>query len=252
VATLAPRVVEARLTELLAGLGEARPDASCAGSAGAELPEGRARLEGLLQRMLPGSIVRVVHDSHLVLAAAGVEQGIALIAGTGSVAYGRTRDGREARRGGWGWMLGDEGSGVWIAREAARLVMTRAESGFEEGTLDRALVRAIQAKDAAGLSARMHALTEPMEWASLASVVFETADADAGSRDIIRRAASELAKLVVEVRVPGPVVLAGGLLLHQPRLEQAVRKSLPHRDCVRLERQPVDGAVRLAEELLRA
>jgi hypothetical protein len=47
-------------------------------------------------------------------------------------------------------------------------------------------------------------------------------------------------------------VLAGGLLLNEWRLEEAVRMNLPHVRCVRLEEPPVEGAVRLAEELLRA
>jgi len=86
--------------------------------------------------------------------------------------------------------------------------------------------------------------------------VFQTAEADAGSRHIIERAGSELGKRVAEVQgalgLAGPVVLAGGLLLNQPRLEDAVRESLPHMHCVRLEEAPVEGAVRLAEELLSA
>jgi len=194
--------------------------------------------------------VRVVHDSRLVLAASGLEEGIALIAGTGSVAYGRTRDGREARRGGWGWLLGDEGGGVWITREAVRLVMTRAELGDPPGELGEALLQATHTEDAAGLDAHMHGLHEPMQWAALASAVFDTAPTDAGARDLVRRAGTELARLVVEVSLPGPVVLAGGLLVAQKRLEEAVRDALPTMECVRLERPPVAGAVLLAQELL--
>ena len=110
---------------------EARVDA------GAEVPAARSRLEALLGRMLPGCRLSVVHDTRLVLAAAGLDSGIALVAGTGSVAYGRTANGREAQRGGWGWMLGDDGSGVWIAREAAREIMSRAASCESWKTLVR-------------------------------------------------------------------------------------------------------------------
>jgi N-acetylglucosamine kinase-like BadF-type ATPase len=254
VATLNPRLVDDRLGELLAKLGHVRPGACCAGAAGAEVPEGRSRLETLLGRLLPDCQVEVVHDARLVLAAAGVEEGIALVAGTGSVAYGRTRDGREVQRGGWGWMIGDEGGGVWITREAARLLMARRDAGYPLGTLGDGLLSACGAGDPRQLIADLHARREPMEWATLAWVVFETADSDAGSREIILRAASELARLAGYVRhalgLSGPVVLAGGLLLNQPRLETAVRDSVAM-PCVRLEHPPVEGAVRLAEELLR-
>jgi N-acetylglucosamine kinase-like BadF-type ATPase len=253
VATLPAGVVARRLTELLAGLGEMRPDACCVGAAGAELAAGRLRLERLVRRLLPGCPVRVVHDSRLVLAAAGVDSGIALIAGTGSVAYGLTADGREARRGGWGWMLGDEGSGVWIVREAAREVMRRAESGKPAGTLGEGLLAAARARDAAELSSHLHAMSEPMRWAALAPVVFEAAGSDGGARRILDDAAAALGGLVEGVQqalgMPGPVVLAGGLLLTQPSLETAVRKTLSV-PCSLLEETPVAGAVRLARELV--
>src|SRR5256885_13432947 len=100
VATLEWGLVGDRLGALLARLGDAHPQACCAGAAGAEIPAARARLEALLERMLPGCRLAVVHDTRLVLAAAGVEAGVALVAGTGSVAYGRRTDGREAQRGG--------------------------------------------------------------------------------------------------------------------------------------------------------
>ena len=243
------------VTQLVARLGEIRPAACCAGVAGAEVTQGRARLDALLRRLLPDSLVTVVHDARLVLAAAGLDSGIALIAGTGSVAYGRTQDGREAQRGGWGWMIGDEGGGVWIAREAARILMARHETGERSGALGQALLAAFGAGDARQMVLELHALHEPRQWAALATTVFDTAEADAGSREIISRAGVELARVAAEVQgtlgVKDPVVLAGGLLLNEPRLEEAVRRSLPHVRCVRLEEPPVEGAVRLAEDLLR-
>jgi N-acetylglucosamine kinase-like BadF-type ATPase len=256
VATLDPAVADDRVSQLVARLGDIHPAACCAGAAGAELAEGRARLDALLRRLLPDSRVCVVHDARLVLAAAGLESGIALIAGTGSVAYGRTHDGREEQRGGWGWMIGDEGSGVWIAREAARLVMSRTETGDGIGALGEAFLHASEAGDARKMVLELHALREPSQWAALASTVFDTADVDAGSREIISRAGDELARRALEVKdklgLQGPVVLAGGLLLNERRLEEAVRMSLPHVRCIRLEEPPVEGAVRLARELLRA
>lgn len=252
VATLEASVVDRRLSALVGKLGKIHPVACCAGAAGAEVPAAGARLHDILTRLLPDCRVSVVHDARLVLAAAAVEEGIALVAGTGSVAYARSRDGRESQRGGWGWMVGDDGGGVWITRKAAREVMRRADSGAEAGPLGVALLQATGASDTRQLTSTLHAMREPMQWAGLASVVFDTADADPGSRDIIHRAAEELASLVRDVRgdvtVEGPVVLAGGLLLHQPRLEEAVREELAAA-CVRLEAPPVEGAVRLAEEL---
>jgi N-acetylglucosamine kinase-like BadF-type ATPase len=250
VAEVAPRTVERRLTALLAELGPMHPVACCAGSAGAEVPAARKRLEKLLMRLLPGCRIAVVHDTRLILAAAGLASGIALIAGTGSVAYGRDGGGREARVGGWGWLLGDEGSAVWLAREAAREVMRRSDAGEPTGRLGEALLGVARARNANELTGRLHRFREPRSWAELAELVFETAGADTGAQALIERAADALSALIQRVQerlsIEGPVVLAGGLLLHQPQLETAVRARLGP-NVMRLEQPPVAGAVRLAE-----
>ena len=249
VAALPPPVVADRLAALLGGLGAIGADACCAGSAGAEVPAGRERLAHLLAGLLPGSRITIVHDTRLVLAAAGLDIGIALISGTGSVAYGRDHDGREARAGGWGWLIGDDGSAAWLAREAAREVMRRSDSGAPLGALGEAMLEATHAAGTTELVGALHALSEPGEWAALAGVVFDTAAKDPAADSLVERAAAGLGELVAVVRrrlaLEGPVVLAGGQLLNQPRLEAAVRNQVGA--AVRLEEPPVAGAVRLAE-----
>jgi glucosamine kinase len=249
IAALPPAMVERRLTALLADLGPAHPVACCAGAAGAEVLAARTRLEQLLLRLLPDTRVEVVHDTSLVLAAAGMDTGIALIAGTGSVAYGRDSSGRESLAGGWGWLLGDEGSATWLAREAAREVLRRAEAGEPGGPLSDGLLAAVRVRDVRQLTGRLHSFREPRRWAAFAHVVFEAANGDAGAAALVERAADGLSSLVERVRgalsIKGPVVLAGGLLLNHARLEAAVRLRLGPAT-LRLEEPPVAGAVRLA------
>jgi glucosamine kinase len=249
-AALTEAVVERRLAALLAGL-PGRPEVACVGAAGAEVPAARARLERVLARLLPGTSVTVVHDARLVLAAAGRAEGVALISGTGSVAYARDRAGREARAGGWGWLLGDDGSGAWIVRQAAREVMRRRDAGEPRGALGQGLMEAARAIDEADLSGRLHRLREPRRWASLAGAVFAAAGRDPGADRLISEAAAGLAGLVAAVRdrlpVGGPVILSGGLLLGRARLADEVTSRLGG-DAVPLEEPPVAGAVRLARE----
>jgi N-acetylglucosamine kinase-like BadF-type ATPase len=255
VATLDPGVIDRRLTALVGRLGDIRPATCCAGAAGAEVPAGRDRLQDILTRLLPDCRLSIVHDARLVLAAASLDSGIALIAGTGSVAYGRRLDGREAQRGGWGWLIGDDGGGVWITRQGGREVMRRADAGASPGALGEALLRAAGTDNARQLTTALHSMLEPRQWAALASAVFASADEDPEAAGIVHRAARELVALVRSVQddlgLEGPTVLAGGLLLNQPRLEEAVREELGTH-CVRLEEPPVEGAVRLAQEMLRA
>jgi glucosamine kinase len=249
VAELPPHVVESRLGELLSRMGTIGPDACCAGAAGAEVQAGRERLERLLASILPDCTITVVHDARLVLAAARFDSGIALISGTGSVAYGRDGDGREARVGGWGWLVGDDGSGVWLAREAAREVMRRSDAAEPLGGLGDAMFGATATHSTTDLIGALHALDEPGEWAALAGVVFEVAGEDDGAAALVERAASALSDLVESARkrlsLDGPLVLAGGLILNQPLLEEAVRRRVGA--ATRLEEPPVAGAVRLAE-----
>jgi N-acetylglucosamine kinase-like BadF-type ATPase len=102
--------------------------AACFGLAGVDSTEDREliskwiRQEGITPRAV------VVNDSELVLIGGTPEGwGVGLISGTGSICLGRTRDGRSARVGGWGYVFGDEGSGYSIATEALRLASQSAD-----------------------------------------------------------------------------------------------------------------------------
>jgi len=246
---LRPDVVQRRLAGLLGRLDGPRPAVCCAGAAGAEVREAKETYERVLGGLLPGCKVIVVHDTRLVLAAAGLDAGIALIAGTGSIAYGRAPDGREAMVGGWGWLLGDDGGGAWLVREAAREVLRRLDAGSPAGGLGERLLAAARAGDGKQLAGHLHRLREPRDWAALAPIVFEAASADQGAAAVVDRAGAALSSLVEDVRarlgIERPVVLAGGLLLNQPALEVAVRRRLGEGP-VRLAAPPVAGAVGLA------
>lgn len=232
--------------------------AACIGAAGADTPEGEERLRRLLQDKLPEARVRVVHDTPLVLAAAGVEYGIVLISGTGSVAWGVGPTGEDARAGGWGYLLGDEGSGFGIAREAVRHALTALDRNLPPDRLSGRLVEVCGLDRPQQLLDFFYADPGRRGWADRARVVFELAeDGDAASEQIVQEAAAALAEiaLVVSERLslPGPVVMAGGLVVNQPQLQSKVRARLSERgitDVWVLEDEPVLGAVRLAERLL--
>ena len=251
VALIDPGVVEERLTSLIEQLGSRHPATCCAGAAGAEVPAGKRRLEELLARLLPGASVLVVHDTRLILAAAGLDVGIALIAGTGSVAYARNDDGHEARAGGWGWMLGDEGSGAWIVREALRELMRRREEGVQLSVLGERMLVATESDDLLETISRVQLYHEAGQWAALAGEVFDSVALDAGAARIIDSAADALASLALragaKVGVDGPVVMAGGLITNFPDLASRVQARVG--SAIVLEEEPVAGAVRLAESL---
>jgi glucosamine kinase len=258
VATVDEETVRRELAAALDALPRLRIAAACAGAAGSESPAARAKLERALASLLPDARLRVVHDAHLILAAAGRATGIALIAGTGSIAHGVDASGREARAGGWGHLLGDEGSGYWVVREAVRAVLRGMDLGVPPGPLAGALLRATGVAQPSELPHALKQLRDPAAWAAHAPLVFELAAADPEARAVVHEAARELVDLAAGVArrlgIRSPIVLAGGLLLNEPLLEQDIRDRardrLPGAQVVRLQEPPVAGAARLAEALL--
>jgi len=105
------------------------PAAICLGIAGVDRHDEARTVAAIMRRIGHKSRVLVVNDALIALVAgAGDDPGIVIIAGTGSIVYGRSAAGDAARAGGWGHMIGDEGSGYWIGREALAAVM-RASDG---------------------------------------------------------------------------------------------------------------------------
>jgi N-acetylglucosamine kinase-like BadF-type ATPase len=250
-----------QLDAIFAELAERGPiGAVCAGAAGVDTPEAEERLRQLIAAHVPGAAVQVVHDTELILAAAELTTGIALIAGTGSVAWGRDASGRVARAGGWGYLLGDEGSGYGIAREAVRHALRRADEGQPPDRLSQQLTAACNVQRAGQLIDHFYANPERRYWAGHARVVFELAAVgDSAAQRIIDGAATDLADLVRTVHVavgrptPSlPVVLGGGVLVHQPQLREAVRQALAGEgltDLRPLDRHPAYGAFFVAQQL---
>lgn len=110
------------------------------GIAGADHPVHRQKVIDSLKIFFPNGNFTVDTDARVALTGAvGFDAGIVIIAGTGSVAFGRNNGGAEARAGGWGPTLGDEGSGYAIAR-AGLSAIVRAHDGRGEKTLMTSLL----------------------------------------------------------------------------------------------------------------
>lgn len=246
-----------------AGLAAAPVGAACFGIAGVDRVDERTRLEEWARQTIAPR-VRVVNDGQIVLKAGSPEDwGIALIAGTGSFAWGKARDGRAARAGGWGYVIGDEGSGFDLAREALRAV-TQAVDGRGDATqLVEAVLDYWHLTDPAELIPQVYAHgSTPSELARLAPIVLDTAaHGDPVARMLVARAAAHLADTVMAVArrlalgpETIPLALSGGLLLESTLLRNALVLELRGRDerftSVHLVFEPVSGAVRAALELL--
>src|SRR5215471_8212420 len=102
-----------------------QPNIVCAGFAGAGRPESVAFYREVLQSLIPGAQVIIIESDAFIssIGAIGIDPGVLLIAGTGSIVIGRDKDRSMFRVGGWGPYFGDEGSGFWIGREAVRAAL---------------------------------------------------------------------------------------------------------------------------------
>ena len=248
----------AALAALLDGLklGETpKLDAICAGSAGLSVPGAREFLHTHLAPLTRAGHVRIVTDVQLVLPAAGLTDGVAVICGTGSVAVGSFA-GRMVQIGGWGYLLGDEGGGYWVVREALRVLLDRRDQAGPPGQLGGELLAATGSENLAALHRLVYEQPHrPSGWARHAGLVLDSADPAAAA--IAARAADAVAGLAAaairELDPPGslPVVLAGGLLgnpAFRRAAGQAVAQALPGAEVSVLADEPVAGAVRLARQ----
>lgn len=245
-----------RQAMMAAGVAEA--DAMVVGAAGAGREPERTELEQALRGEHVARRVRVTTDIALSLEAAfGEGPGIVVSAGTGSIAVARLPGGELRRSGGYGWQMGDEGSGYAIGR-AALAAVSRALDGRGAPTpmLELVLQRA-RCRDAEGL-VRWAGSAGPAEVAGLAPAVFRAADqGDPTAQGIADFAARELGQLVVALRAhfpagpPVPLALAGGLLASGGALRERLAGRLEDAG-VRVAPEPPDpllGALALAARL---
>ncbi|MGH7529419.1 MAG: BadF/BadG/BcrA/BcrD ATPase family protein, partial [Gemmatimonadales bacterium] len=206
--------------------------------------------------------VAVRGDGEIALAAAfGDGAGILVSAGTGSIAYARTPDGKQHRAGGYGWQLGDDGGGYWLGRRALAAA-ARAQDGLEESStlLERLLVAL--SLDSFDDLIRWTATATPAQVAALAPHVLNAAaEGEAVARRAVEDAAVELARLIGALLRhfpeghPVAVATAGGLLRAGSPLLAALR-TRPAADLrqAHFTDAPVDpprGALHLAMHLLR-
>jgi N-acetylglucosamine kinase-like BadF-type ATPase len=249
-----------RVMEDAIGDRDIRPDAICLGIAGVDRAGDAEAVRSIMRRIGFKTRVLVVNDALVALTAgAGDNPGVVIVAGTGSIAYGRDGTGHAARSGGWGYLLGDEGGGFWIGR-AALAAVVRQYDGRGPATLLTDLV--LDEMHLSNPTELIHAVYDSgphrRAIAGIASVVQRAADrGDAVAAEILAHAGTELtaaaASVIGRLGMRGDVfrtVLAGGIFRALPSLAADVERRLsevaPRAEAHVLEVEPAVGAVRLA------
>ena len=227
----------------------------CWGIAGADRHQ-----EELLQwfkKIFPTACLTGVPDFEIALVG-GLKKttGILLLSGTGSVVYGKNHLGQTKRVGGWGWFLGDEGSGFWIGQEAIRLVAKVYDQRLDETPLFDAVCHYLHISNPHELLACVYSKTiEPRFVAQLAPIVIDYAQEDPLALDILYQASERLHKLFMTVAIPlelsaQETVFAGGILTKPSPLRDQLQKSLKLSKPPLPLHSPLIGAAILAAKAL--
>jgi N-acetylglucosamine kinase-like BadF-type ATPase len=178
----------------MADLQNARIASACLGMTGSS-----QQMETICAPIVPTEQLIFGHDTRIALYSVTFGRpGVVIIAGTGAAAYGVNSYGEQAQAGGWGYLLGDEGSGYWIAVRALN-ACCRATDGIEPPTqLLALLLRHLELEDLKQIHARVYSgqMARP-DLAALAEIVSRAAaQGDATARMILREAGKELALAV--------------------------------------------------------
>ena len=247
------------ITHLLTEV-KAEPDdvaCICLGMAGVDRPEDKKLVKALIAEFLPNSECISVNDGVIALVGgANRPVGIIVIAGTGSIAFGFNEAGDHSRGGGWGNVLGDEGSGYALGLRAMRAVM-RAHDGRTPPTRLREVVLQHFSLDRPEqlLGWVKEHLTNKSDIAALSRLLFVAVEqGDEIATKIMHEEAEELALAAFAVagrlfpnRSDFEVVVGGGNLrksqVYFDAFKKALSLRLPGVGVIRPQREPVEGAV---------
>lgn len=230
----------------------ARVASACLGLAGAGRAIEQEQIRFWAEERDLAAQISITSDIASVLYAVSNEGvGVALIAGTGSLAWGRNANGETARCGGWGGLLGDEGSGYQISIAALRAAARAADGRGAMTSLLPTLIEYFEIKDLHELIPIVYSdQMDRAKIAGLAPLVFAAADErDEVAETILATAIEELAKMVsIPARdlgladSPFVVAVAGGVLLHQPSYVGWLRDQLVQSG-LQVDIQPVPDPV---------
>ena len=226
------------------------------GAAGASVPGVRDSLHSMIGEVVGGDI-EVVGDMIIAMEAAFCGgPGVIVVAGTGSIAYGRTARGDTARAGGWGYAISDEGSGHWIGRRIVSAALAAHDSGSD--VLLQPILSAWKLSLFEEL-VKMANASPPPDFAELLPVALNVLQSTrSGSLwRIFEDAGHELGKLAATVlhrlwqqETKVTVAAAGGVFAHAPDIrksfEASVLKAWPWSTFMHDLPEPVEGALWLA------
>ena len=221
--------MEKFLLELRQELGNLNPDHITIGITGLGSVE---KIEEYFVKAFPGAKLSIGTDVALAYRSEFKDgEGIYLYAGTGSIAVHITKTGEEISIGGWGYLLGDEGAGYWIGREALRHLMTQIEELSSLDELSTSISQAVGGKDWPSIRQFVYS-KDRSAIAGLTPIVANSASNGSKSAvAILDNAANHLAELALRMEarlksVNMPIAFGGGIASPALGIGQAIKSKL--------------------------
>jgi N-acetylglucosamine kinase-like BadF-type ATPase len=248
-----------------AGRAPAMVRAAVLGLAGADRPQEQTLVRHWAERYALARHVDVINDAQMLLAAGTPEGwGIALVAGTGSIAFGRTPNGRVGRAGGWGYLLGDEGSAYALVMSGLQEVAHAADGRGPPTILTEKFLAALGGERPMDIIPAVYrGGWDRTSLAGLAPIVLDAAaQGDGVAGRIAAHGAHQLALTVaaaaMRLELPPdrlPVAITGGTILSSEHYRQGVLQGLDrlgiHADPLTLVHDPAEGGIRLARQAMQ-
>jgi N-acetylglucosamine kinase-like BadF-type ATPase len=251
-----------------AKIAPAQLHAVCIGATGAARPEIAGKIRAIVAELLTSATpppIEVVGDNLIALDAAfGAGPGSIAVAGTGSIVYGRSADGRTARAGGWGFAISDEGSGYWIGRRAVSAILKAKDEGVDSALTD-AILKCWKLSSTDDLI-QFANTTPPPDFPRLFPVVLHVAESgDSTALNLLSAAGTELGELTAIVvrrlfppasaptAVRPPVAMTGSVFRQSAVVRQIFYNHLHHEfPGIEIRQElvdPVVGALKRARQI---
>ena len=201
------------------------------------------------------SIVNDVVMSHY--SSVGNSPGVTVVGGSGSKFYGRNENGEEVKMGGWGWLVGDEGSGFQISRRGIQEATKAYDGRREDSLLVDFVLEHFDLGNFEEIISRLHeGLEHPKDISSFSKRVVEAAEmGDEAAEEVIEEACREIvlgicsAKKKLDIGEPFRVGLTGGVFKSERifgRVKELIQDKYPETALLRPMGDPVVGSVALA------
>lgn len=227
------------------------------GIAGASAEYAEDWLLSVVRGVLPSVHVAAASDNEIALVGAtGKREGLLILSGTGSGVFGINPQGEKLQVGGWGYLLGDEGSGYWLGLQAIRYATRCYDRGLSTPFYEAVLTE-LGTNNGRGIIQAVYLNEKPVPTvARLAPTVLAFAEQDADARAIVQQAVDDLAQqasiAMQRLKMPEPTIaFAGSILQHENPVSQGLAAALNLPQIPQALYRPVIGAALLAQFSLK-